>query len=39
MGTNDFHVITQWRVQATREAVYDLLNDAPGLTRWWSAVC
>ena len=39
MGDNDCHIITQWRAQATRESVYDLLNDAPGLTRWWSAVC
>lgn len=38
VATNDYHFITQWRVQGTREAVYAILNDAPGFKRWWPAV-
>lgn len=38
MAANDYHFVTHWRVESTRETVYDLLSDAPALTRWWPTV-
>jgi hypothetical protein len=38
MAANDYHFVTHWRVESTRETVYDLLSDAPALTRWWPIV-
>ncbi len=38
MASNDYHFITQWRVQATVEEVITVLGDARGLPRWWPAV-
>lgn len=38
MATNEYHFITHWRVQSTREEVIDILGDAPDLVRWWSSV-
>jgi hypothetical protein len=38
MSSHDYHFITRWRVEATREAVYDLLGNAPALARWWPSV-
>ena len=33
--SNQYHFITHWRVEATREEVYRLLSNAPDLVRWW----
>ncbi len=38
MATNDYHFITEWRVQGTAQEVADILDDAAGLTRWWPSV-
>lgn len=38
MASNEYHFITHWRVQGTHEEVYDILQDAPDLVRWWSSV-
>lgn len=36
--TNEFRILTRWRVQATAEEVAAALTDASGLTRWWGQV-
>jgi len=38
MAINNYHFVTQWRVQATVEEVIAVLGDAMGLPRWWPAV-
>ena len=38
MSINDYHFVTQWRVPATPQEVYRILDDAPGLARWWPSV-
>mgnify|MGYP000204838837 CR=1 FL=1 len=38
MAINDYHFVTQWRLQATAEEVNAVLGDALGLPRWWPAV-
>src|SRR5205809_320872 len=38
MATNDYHFISQWRVESTREEVYEVLGDAAGLAQWWPSV-
>jgi hypothetical protein len=38
MSTNDYHFITHWRVKSTVEEISEILNDAPGLARWWPSV-
>jgi hypothetical protein len=38
MSINDYHFITQWRMQARMEEVVTVLADALGLPRWWPAV-
>jgi hypothetical protein len=38
MASNEYHFITHWRVQATVEEVFDVLDDAPDLVRWWPSV-
>ena len=38
MARNEYHFITHWRVQATVEEVFDVLDDAPDLVRWWPSV-
>ncbi|MFN8534974.1 MAG: SRPBCC family protein [Dehalococcoidia bacterium] len=38
MADNTYQFITHWRVDSTREEVYDLLRDAESLTRWWPSV-
>jgi hypothetical protein len=37
-GSNDYHFITHWRVQATAKEVSDILGNAPDLVRWWPSV-
>jgi hypothetical protein len=38
VATNDYHFITNWRVQATCEEVFEILGDPIALSRWWSEV-
>jgi hypothetical protein len=38
MAQNDFAFVTNWRVQATREEVSEVLRDAHDLVRWWPSV-
>lgn len=38
MASNDFQLVTRWRVPATLAEVNDLLRDGPGLARWWPSV-
>ena len=38
MASNDYHFITNWRVQGTREEVADILFEATDLARWWPSV-
>jgi hypothetical protein len=38
MATNDYHFITQWRVQGTLDEVSDILGDPLDLPRWWPSV-
>ena len=33
-----YHFISSWKVKSTKEEVYDVLGDAPGLARWWPSV-
>jgi MYXO-CTERM domain-containing protein len=37
MGANDYHLISNWRVPATREEVYDIVADSESLAKWWPA--
>lgn len=38
MATNDYHFITKWTLEGSIEEIADILNDAPGLVRWWPSV-
>ncbi len=38
MATNDYHFITDWRVQGALQEVADIIDDAEGLVRWWPSV-
>ncbi len=38
MVSNDYHFITRWRLEATREEVAAVLRDAVDLPRWWPSV-
>ena len=38
MPTNDYHFITHWRVKSTAEEISEILDDVPGLARWWPSV-
>ena len=38
MPGNEYHFITHWRVEGALAQVADILNDAPGLVRWWPSV-
>ncbi|GAB4395591.1 MAG: hypothetical protein Fur0044_54230 [Anaerolineae bacterium] len=38
MASNEYHFISHWRVQGTAREVFEILADAPDLTRWWPAV-
>lgn len=35
---NEYHFITRWRFEAQIEEIADILNDGPGLARWWPSV-
>ena len=36
--SNDYHFITRWRVRATRDEVFEILDDARDLAVWWPSV-
>jgi hypothetical protein len=38
MATNDYHFITDWRVEGSITEVADILKDAEELPRWWPSV-
>jgi hypothetical protein len=38
MATNDYHFITNWRIEGSREEVVEVIGDALSLTRWWPSV-
>ena len=38
MPDNSYHLVSHWRVQGTVEEVASILEDAPGLERWWGSV-
>jgi hypothetical protein len=38
MSANEYHFVTQWRVEGTLEEVSDILGDPLGLVRWWPSV-
>jgi hypothetical protein len=38
MAAHDYAFLTRWRLEATPEEVYDVVADAPALSRWWPAV-
>lgn len=38
MASNDYHFITSWQVESTVEEVYEILDNAPDLVRWWPSV-
>lgn len=35
---NEYHFVSHWRVKASPEEVYKILDDAKRLTEWWPAV-
>lgn len=38
MPSNVYHFVTRWDVEGTPEEVYDVIDDAPSLVRWWPSV-
>jgi hypothetical protein len=38
MASNRYEFVTRWRVEGSREDVFRVLEDTPGLVRWWPAV-
>ena len=38
MASNDYEFVTEWRVEAPRELIYDILIDGEDLPRWWPDV-
>lgn len=38
MATNDYAFVTEWRVEAPRELIYDILSKGEELPRWWPDV-
>jgi hypothetical protein len=37
-ASNDYSFQTRWRIEATREEVFALIDDVAGYPRWWPAV-
>ncbi|MEQ9443561.1 MAG: SRPBCC family protein [Cyclobacteriaceae bacterium] len=37
-NTNQYHFVTHWRLKATPEEVYDILDEPEALVRWWPSV-
>jgi hypothetical protein len=38
MWQSTYHFVSRWRVRGTPEEVYELIDDAAGLARWWPSV-
>lgn len=38
MASNEYHFITEWRVEGKIEEVADVLSEAEALPRWWPSV-
>lgn len=38
MASNDYVFLTEWRVDAPRDLVYDILSDGGDYPRWWPEV-
>lgn len=38
MSKNEYHFVTHWRVKATPEEVFDVLENPLDLVRWWPSV-
>ena len=38
MASNEYILMSRWRVEGTLEEVSDVLEDAEGLARWWPSV-
>jgi hypothetical protein len=38
MPAHDYHFVTHWRVEATPEQVWDVLDKPLDVPRWWPAV-
>src|SRR6266567_2722196 len=38
MATNDFSFVTNWRLEATREEIAEILSKPSDLARWWPSV-
>jgi hypothetical protein len=38
MATNDYHFMTRWRVESTREEVFEIFSNAADFARWWPSV-
>ena len=38
MASNEYHIVTEWRVKGTLKEVADVLNQATDLARWWPSV-
>jgi hypothetical protein len=33
-----YHFITEWKLKATTQEVFDIITDVPSLTKWWPSV-
>ena len=38
MASNDYHFITQWRVESTCQEITEILTNGTDLARWWPSV-
>jgi hypothetical protein len=38
MPSHDYRFVTRWRVESTPEEVYRVMEDTPGMARWWPSV-
>ena len=38
MASNDYEFVTEWRIEAPRELIYDILANGEDLPRWWPDV-
>lgn len=38
MASNDYAFVTEWRIDATPELIYDILIEGEDLPRWWPEV-
>jgi len=38
MPSHTYHFVTRWRIDSTPEEVYQIIDNAPDLKRWWPSV-